>query len=416
MRKFLFFVSIAGIILTFACAKKNESKFSVQTDPPRRVILFISDAMPVGAPEQIPLPTFQALKKQGSYFKEMHVSLAAHPKRVDDENDPRYYPWGCSLPNPVAMTGTIFIGQPDIKQHMLQHSYHDKKTAFTVNCDSYDEISPGYTIYHQLAKKGFPDLFRDEMPVADAKTIIESEDPAFIRIHLQGPGSAGHITFQGEEAYNQSHLKYADPDGSIPWNQNIWHPKSPYIDQALYADSLLGDFVDWLKQTERMDETVLIVMGDHGQWDKGTHPPYAEKSNKTPFLIVGKGIKANKLFETTDVLNLIPTIAFMNQVPRPKFATGRVLTETFVGGPVSVSEASPLKELNGLLLQQHQLLKQHPELEENPEFSQVNRQFMTIETVGVWHKKFSDISSLIKHNTEVLEKLIAISANMTKNE
>jgi hypothetical protein len=409
MKKLLFVVFLANLIGLAGC---QTSKMPGAFNPPKRVILFISDAMPVGAPERIPLPTFEALKKQGTYFKAMHVSLAAHPQRIEDVNDPHYYPWGCSLPNPVAMSGTIFIGQPEVKQHLLQHGYEGKKTAFTVNCDSYAEISPGYTIYHQLAKRGFPDLFRDEMPVEDAKAIIEAEDPVFIRVHLQGPGSAGHITFQGAEAYNQSHLKYAEPDSSIPWFQNIWHPKSPYIDQALFADSLLGDFVDWLEKIGRMEETVLMVMGDHGQWDQGTHPPYAEKSNQTPFLIVGKGIKPNQVFEETDVLNLVPTIAFLNQVAKPKFATGRVLTECFVGSQPPVPTDVPLKELNTLLIRHHELLEKHPELLENQELSAVNDQFMTIESVGAWHQKFNDLVSLSQHNREILDKLMAMAANL----
>jgi len=399
-------VVLTLVILTlFACGSDADKVIELESALPKRVILFISDAMPVGAPERIPLPVFQELKKEGCYYKEMHVILAAHPQRNDNENAPAYYPWGCSLPNPVAITGTVFIGLPEIKQHMLQYSFQDKKTAFTVNCGAYDEISPGYTIFHQLEKNGFPDLFKDEMPVEDTKKIIENDDPAFIRIHLQGPGSAGHIVFQGPESYHDAHLKYAEKDGSLPWYKNIWHPKSPYIHQALYADSLLGDFVNWLKETGRWDETVLIVMGDHGQWDQGTHPPYAPKSNMTPFLIVGKGIKEGQEYDAAEILDLAPTIAYISGVPEPKFASGRVLKECMIGGPKTVTVEPQLLKLNQLLIKHHQFLEQHPEAAQQPDFKALNDRFMSIETIGSWHNTFENIEEIIKHNQHLFEQL-----------
>ena len=393
------------MIMLAGCSSDGEKSLQIKTDPPKRVILYISDAMPVGAPERVPLPVFQELKKQGTYYKEMYVSLAAHPKRNDNEDESSYYPWGCSLPNPVAMTGSIFVGKPGIKNHMIQHSFTERTTAFTVNCGSYEEISPGYTIYHQLEKNGFPDLFKDEMPVEDAREIIVNEDPAFIRIHMQGPGSGGHIVFQGADAHNQSHLKYAEDDGSIPWAQNIWHPKSPYVYHAQRVDSLLGDLVQWLESTGKMEETVLIVMGDHGQWDKGTHPPYAEKSNKTPFLILGKGIKKGVTYEYAEVLDLVPTIAFIANVSTPKYAQGRVLKECFIGGPQQLPEGRELKRLNQTLIEHHELISNHPEILENPEMSALNDKFLTIEEIGTWHKQFTDLESLLNHNEEILADL-----------
>ncbi|MBN2090718.1 sulfatase-like hydrolase/transferase [candidate division KSB1 bacterium] len=403
--KYILLLFLNLIIILSGCSSDTNKSINFKSDPPKRVILFISDAMPVGAPKRIPLPVFQRLIQAGCYYKAMHVILAAHPKRNENEMDATYYPWGCSLPNPVAMTGTVFIGQPEIKQHLIQHSFRDQKTAFTVNCDSYEEISPGYTIYHQLEENGFPDLFKDEMPVEDAKKIIENDDPAFIRIHLQGPGSAGHIVFQGPESYNQVHLKYAAKDGRLPWYKNIWYPESPYIQQALYADSLLGDFIDWLKTTRRWEESVLIVMGDHGQWDQGTHPPYDEKSSMTPFVITGKGIKKGLTYEDGDVLDLVPTIAYLCNMEKPKFAVGRVMQECFIGEKDVQKSAQFLKRLNSVLIQHHQLLEDKPELLQNANFKEANDEFLSIETIGVWHRQFSDLALLVKHNEQVFQKL-----------
>lgn len=402
--------TLVFLLLIIACQSTQENQ-AAKGDPPKRVILFISDAMPVAAPERIPLPAMQQLIQQGCYYEHMHVNLAAHPDRNDDTTDPAYYPWGCSLPNPVAMTGTLFIGLPDVKQHMIQHSFTQRPAAFTVNCDSYEEISPGYTLYHQLEENGFWDLFKDEMPVQDAKQIIENLDPAFLRIHLQGPGSAGWIVYMGTESYSDAHLKYADPDGSLPWFRNIWHPQSPYVHQALYADSLLGEFVDWLKATDRWDDTVLMVMGDHGQADYGSHPAYEIKSSMTPFVIAGKGIKQGKRFDAAEIIDLVPTIAHISGVERPEYAMGRVLKESFVGESDGIESEQTLAKLNQVLIRHHQLLQEHPDFLNHQAFQRVNETMLTIEKIGSWHQHVTDLESLLEHNENILEQLEEIAAS-----
>jgi len=368
---------------------------------PQRVILFISDGLPVGAPERVPLPVFLDLKKRGCYYPSVQVIPAAHPGRVDSAEDPHYYPWGCSLPNPVAMTGTVFIGQPGIKQAMIQHSLTDLTSAFVVNCGAYEEISPGFDIYHQLETNGWPDLFRDELPVHKGKEVILSHDPAFVRIHLQGPGSAGHIVAHGTETPHQGHLKYADPDGSLPWFENIWHPKSPYVLQALYADSLLGDFAGWLESEGLMDGTVMMVMGDHGQVDEGTHPPYRAASNRTPLLIFGQGIKQGAEFDYAEVIDVAPTIARLLDVSPPRYATGRVLSECFQGQPGRSSDEKLLQRLSEVLIAHHRLLMSRPQLESEA----LNTEFSTLETIGRWHHRHDNLRAVVENNEAVLQRL-----------
>jgi len=76
-----------------ACAQK----------PTERVILFIIDGLATEAPARIDMPRYNQLKNQGVYYQAMHLVLPGHPKKSSE------YPWSCSLPNPMLMSGTPFI-------------------------------------------------------------------------------------------------------------------------------------------------------------------------------------------------------------------------------------------------------------------------------------------------------------------
>ncbi len=83
---------------------------------PERTILFIIDGMPSGLNQRIYMPNLDILRHEGVLFREVYLPLAAHPDSC------LIYPWTCSIPNPVLMSGTVFIGQEGIKRNLIQHS------------------------------------------------------------------------------------------------------------------------------------------------------------------------------------------------------------------------------------------------------------------------------------------------------
>lgn len=74
-------------------------------------------------------------------------------------------------------------------------------------------------------------------------------------------------------------------------------------------DSLLGDFVRWLKNENLWKSTVIIVMGDHGQADTGWHPPYESGSYTTQMVVAGTGIKHGAEYDYAEIIDVAPTIA-----------------------------------------------------------------------------------------------------------
>ncbi|NJM14681.1 MAG: hypothetical protein HC896_04230 [Bacteroidales bacterium] len=202
-------------------------KTSLAQPRPNRTILFIIDGMVSNLHEKIEMPGFSSLLKEGTLFKEVYLPLAAHP------DSSAAYPWGCSLPNPVLMTGTVFIGQPGITENMIQHSFTKRPTAFVANVWSYAAVSKGFTMYADCSNGEFANVFKDELSVEKAKELILEHDPEFIRLHCQGPGSAGHRSYREE---------------GKPYTHNIWHPASPYLQQNQKVDSLLYHLCNGLKK------------------------------------------------------------------------------------------------------------------------------------------------------------------------
>jgi len=356
LRFYCLIVSVAILSTNFACAEQT---------PPDRTILFGIDGLHPDGPQRIGLPNLQKLKEQGCYYKQVYLPPAAHPK------DPNSYPHTCSVGNPVMMTGTVFIRPGD---EMIQDKFGDKKTAFVLNSMSYRSISKGFDIYHAIEQN--PPS--DDIPVVEkAKKIIEKTDPVFMRIHLQGSGRGG---------YDGSTEKYKDK----PWYRNIWHPDSLYIARMKKADRLLGDFVNWLKSTGRLDKTLMIITSDNGQADIGGHPPYEDGSSIVPMLIFGPGIKKGRTFDYAEIIDIVPTIAYLNKIPAPKRCTGRVLLEAIEGsGKDTIPPERYMKRLNKALLEQHKLAGDTGQLP------------VTIETIADWHKQFKDMKSLVEYCEKV---------------
>jgi hypothetical protein len=269
-----------------------------------RVILFIIDGLAKDAPERIPMPELQKLAEQGCTYSAMHLPLPGHPR-----DDPRY-PWSCSMPNPMLMAGTPFIGAKGIRRSMIQHQFEPEETAFVVNAYSYKDVSNGFGVYLSHPHR------EDDIVITDTKRLLTESRPIFMRVHLQRAG------IEGQKC---SKDKYADK----PWHHNIWHPNSPYRKACLRADQLLGDFVAWLKERDLWQGTVLLVCGDHGQADEGWHEPYSASSSVTTLVIAGTGVVPGRRFEYCEIFDISPTVAHIAGRAAPALAIGRVLHEAF---------------------------------------------------------------------------------------
>lgn len=112
-----------------------------------------------------------------------------------------------------------------------------------------------------------------EQPIAERDRLVLEALKDKVRVREEG----GHFDIVGLDS---SHFYYTwgedfDPPFT-PYYQETYFPSSPteeelqsvvnkYHNSVAYCDYLVGDFIDFLKEEGKYDDSIVIVMGDHGE-------------------------------------------------------------------------------------------------------------------------------------------------------
>lgn len=363
-----------------------------------RVIVFMIDGMNWRVPEKLNMPVLNGLIKEGTYIQKSYMIIPHHPT-VGDYSQFN----SCSFPNPMFHEGTIFI-KPENK--FLQEKVSPKyQSAFVVNTAAYRSVGRGFTTAIM------DPTLTDDQVVEQSIELLNSQNPRFMRIHLQSPGELG-----------QAVVATSTPDK--PYYRNIFGKMSPYVSAIENADKLLGQFVDFLKKSGKMEHTVLIVTSDHGQSIIGWHPLFDEESWVTPLVFTGVGIaKGRQLpyFEHTDIA---PTIAWLLGVDAPNNdgGAGKAIKEIMEG--VAISDYRPemfiktideqIKEFN--ILKSRLIIAAEKERYFSNVIASLENQNLTPEPfyhqdrVTEWYK-----AKTTKHMIEANEKILQQMRDQLKN-
>ncbi|EEH97848.1 LTA synthase family protein [Clostridium tertium] len=142
-----------------------------------------------------------------------------------------------------------------------------------------------------------------------------------------------------------------------------------YFQSVRYADEAIKLFIEELEKNGQLDNTVLMIYGDHG----GVHKFYEEEikdaplnenwwqenDKKIPFIIYNKDLKATTISKAGGQVDFLPTISYLLGVERSKFdntSMGRVLVNTnrnatilnngdIMGTPKDENEENHLKDV-----------------------------------------------------------------------
>lgn len=108
-----------------------------------------------------------------------------------------------------------------------------------------------------------------------------------------------------------------------------------------YTDQQIGIFLDWLDQHQLLDNTVVVIYGDH----TGVHKFYAQETNaitpaedwwldnhhKVPLIIYQKNLRGQEISTTGGHVDILPTIAYAMGIDEGQYgntAMGRNLLNT----------------------------------------------------------------------------------------
>jgi len=114
-----------------------------------------------------------------------------------------------------------------------------------------------------------------------------------------------------------------------------------YFQSIKYTDSCLGTFIDELDKSGVIDNTVLVIYGDHGsvhkyfndeiQAIKPSQDWWLENDNKIPLIIYEKGQPAQKIHTTGGQIDLMPTLLYSLGIDESEYQStvfGRNLLNT----------------------------------------------------------------------------------------
>jgi hypothetical protein len=137
----------------------------------------------------------------------------------------------------------------------------------------------------------------DHSLTAEARRVVEEEDPDLLVLQLLAADQLGHV--RGVRS-------------------------SEYLAQLTETDRHVGDFLAFLDERGKLDGATVILMADHGQGRGiGGHGHLDWGERPVPFVVWGEGAVPGAIsHEPRSVLELAPSISRLLGLPEPEAARG----------------------------------------------------------------------------------------------
>lgn len=128
-------------------------------------------------------------------------------------------------------------------------------------------------------------------------------------------------------------------------DEEIRHSIAHYDGSILYLDSQIERLAEFLKNEKLWDESIIIILGDHGE-HLGEHDFFYQHvasvyqpSLRTPLIIKAPGMHHKKIYALTESIDIMPTVLDLLGMPLEKPVDGKTLT------PLANGSAEKIKNL-----------------------------------------------------------------------
>jgi choline-sulfatase len=129
------------------------------------------------------------------------------------------------------------------------------------------------------------------------------------------------------------HTPYEPPE---PFKSR--YPGRPYLGEIAFTDSQVGRLVDFLRQRDLLDRTIIVVVGDHGEslddHGEGSHGFFIYESVvRVPLIIRApmKGAPSRQVADVVRTLDIAPTVAELLGVQKMASGDGVSLVPLMTG-------------------------------------------------------------------------------------
>lgn len=161
---------------------------------------------------------------------------------------------------------------------------------------------------------------------------------------------------RGDEVVDQAQ-KWLDQDRQKPFFAwvHLYDPHTPYDSapreirerfprtavgaydaEIAWTDSLVGRLIDGLRAEGRLDDTLVVVVGDHGE-ELGEHREQThgffvyDAAVHIPMIMAGPGIRPEVVDDQVRIVDVLPTVLDLLGIPIPHVVQGASLTPTLRG-------------------------------------------------------------------------------------
>ncbi len=199
-----------------------------------------------------------------------------------------------------------------LTEHLKERGYSTGAFVGAFALDSRFGLSQGFDVYDESYPSKAPSALTTYQE-RNAGQVIQSalswlekqSSPWFSFIHLWDP-----------------HAPYRPPE---PFNAKF--KNDSYSGEVAYVDSELGKLFDYLKSNNLMENTLIVLTGDHGEalGDHGetTHGYFAYNSTLwIPLIIAGPGVKTKRVDEYVSHIDIFPTVCDILGIEKPSFLQG----------------------------------------------------------------------------------------------
>lgn len=311
-RRNLFFLSILPLILFFL--SEYHLIFSLDKKPPGYNILLITidtirpDRLSCYSQEYLQTVHIDSLAKKGAVFAR---AFAHNPMTLP------------SHVNILLGTTPLYHGVHDnsnfvvsekfltLAEYLKSEGYSTSSVVGAFPLDSRFGLSQGFDIYDDsYPSKPFSHFFYAERKAElvidrSLEWLKKQTSKWFSWIHIWDP-----------------HQPYLPPE---PFKSTF--KNDLYSGEAAYVDFELGKLFGYLERNGLMQNTVIILTGDHGEslheHGESTHGYFAYNSTLwIPLIIAGPGIRPSRIDDYVSHVDIFPTVCDILNLEKPSFLQG----------------------------------------------------------------------------------------------
>ena len=226
---------------------------------------------------------------------------------------PYWFPFLNARQSPVLMDTVQKLGYQISMYTSAKFSYPEFDRTVLANLPD--------SAIHEYGSKG-AGWERDRKNVGDLLDFIQNRNPQcpfFTFMFFESPHARYY--FPPESVIRKNYLKdfnYA----TMSLNKDIGLIKNRYINSCHHLDSQLQRIFDCLEETKLLDNTIVILVGDHGEefMEKGRwghNSEFHEEQTRTPLIVWVPGTGSSVSDQMTSHLDIAPTLLPLLGVTNP---------------------------------------------------------------------------------------------------